>query len=289
MPLTSAGSTGDSAGSSGSSGPHARSRPGQSSGSGAGTRAEAVSVEETGEASSVQLWVNTPVNDRALRHSVTEHVLTALRSGKLSPGERVHETSLARALDVSLSPVRESLFRLADKGWLEHRPRRGFYVRSFSAGETEEIYTFRALLEGFAARQVALRVATGSLAGGALDAARLQLAALIKAGERAARGEGKIAEGAINAEFHDTLVHLAANSLLGRSWEFLAPAEWLLIPTWEPEALAEDVVQDWVARHQRLAELVLSGDPDAAEQEALTHVLTAGRANIQKRFAQTSH
>ncbi|HEU5318280.1 MAG TPA: winged helix-turn-helix domain-containing protein, partial [Chloroflexota bacterium] len=74
----------------------------------------------------------TPVHDRALRHSVTDYVLDAVRAGRLAPGDRVHETSLARALDVSLSPVRESLFRLADQGWLEHRPRRGFYVRTFT-------------------------------------------------------------------------------------------------------------------------------------------------------------
>src|SRR5687767_6587243 len=103
----------------------------------------------------------TPVDDRALRHSVTDYVLDAVRAGRLGPGDRVHETSLAKALDVSLSPVCESLFRLADQGWLEHRPRRGFYVRTFTPAETQEIFTFRALLERFAARTVTERWAGG--------------------------------------------------------------------------------------------------------------------------------
>ncbi|HEV2126860.1 MAG TPA: GntR family transcriptional regulator, partial [Chloroflexota bacterium] len=102
-------------------------------------------------------WDAEPVRDRALRHSVRDHVLEAIRDGKLTPGDRVHETSLARALDVSLSPVREALFRLADQGLLEHRPRRGFYVRTLTEAGTREIYTFRALLEGFAARIVTER------------------------------------------------------------------------------------------------------------------------------------
>src|SRR5690349_17688036 len=111
----------------------------------------------------------TPVEDRALRHSVAEQVLEAVRAGQLEPGARVHEVGLARTLGVSLSPVREALFRLADQGLLEHRPRRGFYVRELDAGETRDVYTFRALLEGFAVRLITAAFAAGEITAQAVD------------------------------------------------------------------------------------------------------------------------
>jgi DNA-binding GntR family transcriptional regulator len=228
-----------------------------------------------------------PVDDRALRHSVTDYVLDAVRAGRLGPGDRVHETSLAKALDVSLSPVRESLFRLADQGWLEHRPRRGFYVRTFTPAETQEIFTFRALLESFAARTVAAR-----WAGGIPEedvCLKEEMERHVADGERFGRAGDTLEVGRINARFHDCLVRLAGNTLLGRSWHLLAPAEWLLIPTWGemPRALSEAEVVDWVTRHRRVLTLLIGGNPDAAARELEEHVREAGEGNLRKRFPQT--
>lgn len=293
-------------------------------------------------------WERVPVDDNALRHSVAEHVLEAVRTGTLTPGSRVHETSLARALSVSLSPVREALFRLTDQGWLEHRPRRGFFVRTISLAESQEIFTFRALLEGFAARMVAERRFTrqerqtqgpGREPGRATRAARgvasaygaddgvnarsahetanaqdaggdvycadgevlgsgrratlertafAHMANLIQEGERAGLVGDKLAVGVCNARFHDTLIHLAENALLQRSWALLAPAEWLLIPTWEPAPLSKEEVQDWVDRHQRLLAALEHGSPMDAEREAGAHVRKAGETNVRRRAARAA-
>ena len=229
---------------------------------------------------------HTPVDDRALRHSVTDYVLDAVRAGRLSPGDRVHETSLAKALDVSLSPVRESLFRLADQGWLEHRPRRGFYVRTFTPAETQEIFTFRALLESFAARSVAARWAGGIPAEDVC--LKEEMECHIVEGERLGRAGDTLAVGACNARFHDCLVRLAASALLSRSWELLAPAEWLLLPTWgeQPSVLSEAEIEDWVTRHRRVLALLEAGNPDVAGRELEEHVREAGEGNLRKRFPQ---
>ena len=226
-----------------------------------------------------------PVHDRALRHSVTDYVLDAVRSGRLAPGDRVHETSLARALDVSLSPVRESLFRLADQGWLEHRPRRGFYVRTLSAAETHDVFTFRALLESFAARTVAQRWSGGVPAEDA--PMREEMQRLIADGERHARAGDTPAVWRCNAQFHDHLVRAAGNALLRRSWALLAPSEWLLVNTWagdQPPVLSPAEIADWVARHRRVLAVLEGGDPAAAARELEDHVREAGEANLRRRF-----
>ncbi|MBI3974069.1 MAG: GntR family transcriptional regulator [Chloroflexi bacterium] len=234
-------------------------------------------------------WEEVPVRDRALRHSVAEHVLAALRSGRLTAGERVHETSLARALGVSLSPVREALFRLADQGLLEHRPRRGFYVTELGEKEVRETYTFRALLEGFAARLAAARCAAARGANGRVhEAAQAMLdamAALIVEGERAGLAGDRLTLNDCNAKFHDSLVRLADHHLVSRAWALLAPTSWLLVPGSRPAPLTRHDVTDWVERHRRLLSLVRSGDAWAAENEAAAHVRVAGETNLANRLS----
>jgi DNA-binding GntR family transcriptional regulator len=230
-------------------------------------------------------WEPAQVRDRALRHAVTDHVLTALQAGDLVPGERVHETSLARALGVSLSPVREALFQLADRGVLEHRPRRGFYVASLDEAQTREIYTFRALLEGFAARLVAERCrAAGD--DPQLQEGLARLESLIEEGRQVGSSGDRQAIAACNARFHDQLVKLAGHGLLERSWSLLAPAEWLLVPTWtwQTEPIQAPELRDWVLRHRRLLDAIRSGAADTAEREAVAHVKEAGESNVRRRF-----
>ena len=223
-----------------------------------------------------------PIQDRALRHSVAAQVLEAVRGGQLAPGARVHEVTLARTLGVSLSPVREALFRLADQGLLEHRPRRGFYVRALDEAETRDVYTFRALLEGFAARLIATAQTAGDLAPDAFE----RLERLLKEGGEAALAGDRQTVAAANARFHDALVRLAGSALLQRAWAMLAPAEWLLIPTWswQAEPIGPAEAQDWINRHRRLLDLLRAGHADAAEHEVAAHVREAGESNVRRRF-----
>src|ERR1051326_9590051 len=83
-----------------------------------------------------------------LRHSIV--------SGELRPSQRVLELELAAQLEVSRTPVREALQRLAGDGLvLSHR--RGWIVREHTALEIKEIYECRMALEGYAARLAARR------------------------------------------------------------------------------------------------------------------------------------
>src|SRR5215475_2115426 len=55
---------------------------------------------------------------------------TQIRKGALRPGDRVPSIrSLRRQQGVSTSTVLQAYFWLEDRGWIEARPRSGFYVR----------------------------------------------------------------------------------------------------------------------------------------------------------------
>src|ERR1700754_1350669 len=102
-----------------------------------------------------------PVN---LTTEVYERLRQAIVAGSIRPNERLIEADLAARLEVSRTPVRESMLRLAGDGLIiAHR--RGWIVREHSAEEIREVYEIRAALEGFAAGLAALRATDEELAG----------------------------------------------------------------------------------------------------------------------------
>lgn len=94
----------------------------------------------------------------------TELIRQAILDGGLSPGERLKEEELAQRLGISRTPVREALLILQTEGLVEAAPNRGATVRAHDADELDDLYHLRALLEGHAARQAALRATDETVA-----------------------------------------------------------------------------------------------------------------------------
>ena len=63
-----------------------------------------------------------------LRQSVYEALVELVIAGRLTPGQHLVETELARQLGVSRQPVREALHRLEAEGWVDLRPNQGAFV-----------------------------------------------------------------------------------------------------------------------------------------------------------------
>ena len=90
--------------------------------------------------------------------AATELIREAIVDGRLPPGQRLKEEELARELGISRTPVREALLILQTEGLVDAAPNRGAVVRSHDAGDLEDLYALRALLEGYAARRAAANV-----------------------------------------------------------------------------------------------------------------------------------
>jgi DNA-binding GntR family transcriptional regulator len=74
---------------------------------------------------------------------------------RLKPGERVNEVALAKTLQASRTPLREALNRLVSEGFLTFERGRGFFCRTLSVSEVQNLYQVRQALESFAARVAA--------------------------------------------------------------------------------------------------------------------------------------
>jgi DNA-binding GntR family transcriptional regulator len=81
---------------------------------------------------------------------VRQQILT----GQLEPGEQVKEEILADICGVSRTPVRDALKRL-ELQMLVRRLSRRTFVCEWSAADAEELFSLRALLEGYAAARAA--------------------------------------------------------------------------------------------------------------------------------------
>ncbi|MBD0415346.1 GntR family transcriptional regulator [Oryzicola mucosus] len=78
-------------------------------------------------------------------------------NGELPGGMRLFEVSLAETLDISRTPVREALSRLAEEGLLDRLPNGGFVVRRFGYADVVDSIELRGVMEGTAARLAAER------------------------------------------------------------------------------------------------------------------------------------
>src|ERR1700751_650336 len=99
-----------------------------------------------------------------LRQSVYEALGELVIAGRLSPGQHLVESELARQLGVSRQPVREALHRLEAEGWMDLRPSQGAFVHVPTDKEVDQLLDVRELLEGATARLAALAATPGTVA-----------------------------------------------------------------------------------------------------------------------------
>jgi DNA-binding GntR family transcriptional regulator len=88
----------------------------------------------------------------------------AIVSGELAPGTVLRQEHLSERFQVSRTPIREALRKLAALGLVSFEPNRGVRVRTISREELREAFLVRAELEGLATEAAAERMTEGDLA-----------------------------------------------------------------------------------------------------------------------------
>lgn len=93
--------------------------------------------------------------DTSLRKQVYDSLRVALTAGRFVPGEKLTFRTIAGALGVSLTPVREALRRLVAEGAFEMQPSRSVRVPLMTRAKALELRDIRTALEGLAAAKAA--------------------------------------------------------------------------------------------------------------------------------------
>lgn len=142
------------------------------------------------------------IEKEILRDKIGDVLRSWILEGKLQPGERIVELTLARELNVSRAPLREALWLLARQGLVEIRAHHGAYVTQLSEQDIREIFEIRELLEVHAAKKI--RTAGHPEAKAALKQSLAEL-------EEACRRRDIRLFSAVDLRFHKTLWELAGN------------------------------------------------------------------------------
>lgn len=209
------------------------------------------------------------VPSAGLADGVYQRLRSAIVRGELRPNERLVEADLADWLEVSRTPVRECLQRLATERLVANR-RRGWIVLDHSIEDIREIYGVRAALEGYAA-QLAARQASAD------QVERIMALASIDPATYADPPRRGFVE--YNQQFHDTVVEACGNSRLAeairRSREYYFNYRIAAVYT-----LAE--VAEAIGGHRAIGLAIQRREPDAAERLARAHVHEALEAAVMK-------
>ena len=119
------------------------------------------------------------------RASLSEQVEAALRQeitlGRLRPGQRISASDYLTSWNVSITPFRDAVRTLQNRGFVTVEPRKGVYVAEINLKTLREIFELRIALEC-----MAIELATSR--GDAGEAERVR-AAYVKAGVRVRNGD----------------------------------------------------------------------------------------------------
>ena len=94
---------------------------------------------------------------RSLAEKAYELLVRKITRLELAPGSVLVEKALMEEFGIGRTPIREAMQRLAIERLVDHLPNRGMLVSEITATEVQQIYEFRAVLDGYAAWLAASR------------------------------------------------------------------------------------------------------------------------------------
>ena len=149
----------------------------------------------------------------SLAAQATQRIRSAIADGEFALGEMIPEESLAKAMGISRTPVREALNELQRMGLVTIKPQRGSYVFEPTESDIAEICDYRRMLETQAARSAFLKRKDDCLLAlsGALEQMVLAQSLL-----------DKIAYGRADTQFHDALFDHCDNAYLRSAYALVS-------------------------------------------------------------------
>ena len=209
----------------------------------------------------------TPLNAAPdLAEQAYQAIIDAICDGRYVAGQRITQEALAESLAVSRQPILQALLLLKRDGLVIDAGGRGVMVAPLTADHIANLYQVRSVLDGLAAREAARRQANLSFR-------------LIGAGRAATRGRDLRAMIEADIAFHRAIYEAADNPVLlqaaERNWNHIRR----IMGATLSQAGARHAVWD---EHEKMLELIVSGRPDAAQQQALLHCEKAGESLVAR-------
>jgi DNA-binding GntR family transcriptional regulator len=132
----------------------------------------------------------------------------AILKHEIVPGQRLSHAELVLRLNISQTPIREALSRLAQEGYVTRLTNRGYRVSEMTAEEVVELFGLRCALESYCVDEAIRRHTPDDL---------LALERNVKSYRNAITANGPLVDRyLINKDFHLTVAQIAGNKSVCR-------------------------------------------------------------------------
>ena len=209
-------------------------------------------------------------NELPARERVLETVRNWIIDGDLAPGEIIRDAEIARALNVSRTPVREALLQLRTEALVEMKPKGWTQVRLLDQREAEKLLPVVADLEALAAR-----LAAGNPGRDLSEAERIQRDLVARVDQACGSPTSEQAHEILqlNDAFHTAIAAIADNPFLTGA---LLPLK-ALMRRYERIYFGRAVVigEESLREHDEIIEAIRGGDGDRAAALAISNLRNA--------------
>jgi DNA-binding GntR family transcriptional regulator len=204
-----------------------------------------------------------------LRLLVEEKLRSAIASGRFRPGQRLIERELCELTGVGRTSIREALRQLEAEGLVTTIPHRGPSVSTISLEEARQLYAVRALLEGHAGRQFALRRVPEDLR---------DLNTAVKRFVQAAKTENRAELIQAKTEFYSILMRGGGNMFVEQMLTMMHNRITVLRLT---SMTTKGRLKHSVAEIKAIHEAIREGDADRAEALCVKHIEEAAKVALR--------
>ncbi len=204
-----------------------------------------------------------PEKEAGLTDRAYFFIKEAIVDYRLKPGAALGLRTLAAALEMSQTPVREALLRLEQEQFIERRGNKGFVVASFTLDQVMELYDLRLVLELAGVRWAAQRF-TAEL-GKELDQILEQTESLLEHGTRL---------DILSQEyrFHSLVIEAGGNKPLRRMAQVVLDRVRLIQNL---SSLTKDRLDRAHRQHREIFEALAAKNPRRAEELMESHLREA--------------
>lgn len=205
-----------------------------------------------------------------MRDMIYQYLRELIITRQLEPGSRLIEEDLGEQLHASRTPIREAMRKLELEGLLKQHSGRGVVVGEISLEDALELYALCSVLEGYAARLVALTVTEEELK---------QMEFLLAEMELCINKNEKEQERILHRSFHMAIYKASKNKRLMKllndynDYLQLFRSYYISIPS--------NLHQTW-EEHQQLLIAFQKKDAELAEKTARHHIQMAQNAFLQQ-------
>lgn len=205
---------------------------------------------------------------------IAEVLRTRIWTGQWEWGQKIAEQTVATEFGVSRTVLREALRTVEAEGLVITEPRRGTFVRAFTAQDLEDLGEARRVLEEFAFRIAVRRVTPATLS---------QLGRIIRDMEEASAKDNWEALLDADLRFHGTVIQACGNAVIGGFYASLQGQIRMVFARFrfeypDPSFLSRE--------HQRLLQLVRD-ENEGVVVDAITAHIQDGTARLKRRLEES--